>query len=217
VTVKKILDVTIPIKNKMPVWPGDPNVENKLISSIETNDEANVTFIQMSAHAGTHIDAPRHFIHEAKTIDQLNLDLLIGEVEVIEIDQTIELIDRMVLQNFEKSNWPKRIFLKTRNSSLRLFEKEIFNPHFTALTLDGAEFFIRNGVKLIGIDYLSIAPFDNGAPTHLALLKNDVVIIEGVNLMDVPPGFYELIALPILLDGADGAPARVLLINNNNG
>ncbi len=210
----KIFDVTIPIKNLMPVWPGDPHVENQLVSSIEKGDEANVTSIQMSAHTGTHIDAPKHFIKSGTAIEGLSLTSLLGEVEVVEINFRISNIDALTLKKLNMNQWPQRVLFKTNNSKLRLLENEFFYQNFTALLPDAAEYLVQKGVKLVGIDYLSIAPYENGADTHIKLLENNVIVIEGLNLADISAGIYELIALPILLEGADGAPARVLLIQN---
>jgi arylformamidase len=208
----KIFDVTVPIFNLMPVWPGDPQVDNQLVSSIEKGEEANVTCINMSAHTGTHIDAPKHFIKSGVAIEGLNLTTLLGEVEVVEINFRISQIDALTLSKLNMNQWPQRVFFKTNNSKLRLLEEDCFNQNFTALLPDAAEYLVQKGVKLVGIDYLSIAPYENGSDTHIKLLENNVIVIEGLNLADISPGIYELIALPILLEGADGAPARVLLI-----
>lgn len=208
----EIIDVTVPIKNSMPVWPGDPQVENYLVSSIEKGEEANVTCIQMAAHTGTHIDAPSHFVKTGVTIEDLELDTLLGEVEVIEIDSNVFQIDALSLVNLNKTSWPTRVLFKTNNSYLRLLDRDYFYQNFTALLPDAAEYLVNKGVKLVGIDYLSIAPFENGSDTHIVLLEKDVIVLEGLNLADVTPGVYDLIALPILLEGADGAPSRVLLI-----
>jgi arylformamidase len=210
----KIFDVTVPIKNFMPVWPGDPQVENRLVSSIEKGEEANVTNIQMSAHTGTHIDAPKHYIKSGTAIEGLSLTTLLGEVEVVEIDFRNSQIDALTLIQVNRNEWSQRVLFKTNNSNLRLLEKDYFNQNFTALLPDAAEYLVQKGVKLVGIDYLSIAPFENGSDTHIILLENDVVVLEGLNLADISPGIYELIALPILLEGADGSPARVLLIQS---
>ena len=208
----KIFDVTVPIKNFMPVWPGDPHVDNQLVSSIENGDEANVTSIKMSAHTGTHIDAPRHFVRSGTAIEALDLTTLLGDVEIIEIDIGVAQIDVSALEGLERTQWPQRVIFKTNNSFLRLFDKDYFYNNFTALLPDAAAYLIQNGVKLVGIDYLSIAPFINGSETHIKLMEKNVIVIEGLNLADISPGIYDLIALPILLEGADGAPARVLLI-----
>ncbi|PKO05666.1 MAG: cyclase [Chloroflexi bacterium HGW-Chloroflexi-3] len=210
----KIFDVTMPIKNFMPVWPGDPQVENLLISSIEKGEEVNVTCIQMSAHTGTHIDAPIHFIESGTAIEELKLTSLLGEVEVVEIDFQVSQIDAHTLRKLNRTQWPQRLIFKTNNSFLRLLDQDYFSRNFTALSPDAAEYLVKKGVNLVGIDYLSIAPFENGSDTHIVLLENNVIVVEGLNLADISPGIYDLIALPILLEGADGAPARVLLIQS---
>ncbi|MBW6473676.1 MAG: cyclase family protein, partial [Anaerolineaceae bacterium] len=158
------------------------------------------------------IDAPRHFVRSGTAIEALDLTTLLGDVEVIEIDYRVTQIDALTLKNLERSHWPQRIIFKTNNSHLRLLDQEYYYQNFTALLPDAAEFLVQNGVKLVGIDYLSIAPFENGSDTHLVLLEKNVIVIEGLNLAGISPGIYELIALPLLLEGADGAPARVLLI-----
>jgi len=208
----KIFDITVPIKNSLPVWPGDPNVNNILVNSIDEGDEANVTAIHMSAHTGTHIDAPRHFINEGIAIENLDLEILIGNVLVVQIPNEINLIHKDNLLELRLTEWPERVLFRTRNSDLRIFEDEKFHEDFVALSLDASDYLIDQGVKLIGIDYLSIAPFDNPTETHVQLLQHNTIVLEGLNLINIKPGIYELIALPILLSGADGAPARILLI-----
>jgi arylformamidase len=210
----KIFDVTVPITNSMAVWPGDPAMNNHLVAAIENGDEANVTAIHMSAHTGTHIDAPRHFVENGDGIESLHLSTLLGEVEVVEIDSNVDHIDVDTLAGLNKERWKTRVLFKTRNSRLRLIEKQSFDQAFTALLPEAANYLVNRGVKLVGIDYLSIAPFENGMDTHLAFLKNNVIVIEGLNLSDVSAGIYNLIALPILLENGDGAPARVLLIQS---
>ncbi len=210
----KIYDLTVPIHTTMAVWPGDPKVSNGLESSIKAGNDANITKIQMSAHTGTHIDAPFHFVDEGISIDLLDLNLLIGEAEVIEIDHDVKMITASTLADVGKVKWPPRILFKTNNSHKKLLEKPEFSRDFVSLSVDASEFLIANGVKLVGIDYLSIAPFENGDQTHVVLLENEIIVIEGLNLKEVNPGVYQLIALPIKLQGADGAPARVVLLQS---
>jgi arylformamidase len=166
----------------------------------------------MSAHTGTHIDAPCHFIDGGRTIDQLDLSLLVGDVEVIAIDKENNIISKDTLSGLGIKQWPQRVIFKTNNSYRELMKNNEFYKDFVALSVDGSKYLIKQGVLLIGIDYLSIAPFENGDETHIELLKHEVVVIEGLNLVNIKPGSYQLIALPINLKGADGAPARVLLI-----
>lgn len=210
----KIYDLTVPIHTTMAVWPGDPKVSNGLESSIKAGNDANITKIQMSAHTGTHIDAPFHFVDEGISIDLLDLNSLIGEAEVIEIDHDVKMITASILAELGKVKWPMRILFKTNNSQKKLIENPEFSKDFVSLSVDASEFLIAKGVKLIGIDYLSIAPFENGDQTHVVLLENEIIVIEGLNLKEVNPGVYQLIALPIKLQGADGAPARVVLLQS---
>lgn len=211
----KIFDISVPIKNTMAVWPGDPKVKNIEVSSISNGGEANVTSIQMSAHTGTHIDAPRHFVDNGRTIDQLDLRLLIGDVLLLEIDDLVKLIDEKVLAGQRIKNWPTRVLFKTANSSAKLLHKEEFVQDFVAFSVDASQFLINHGVKLVGIDYLSIAPFENGDETHTILLSNEIIVLEGLDLSKIDPGYYQMVALPINLFGADGAPARVVLIQSD--
>ena len=208
----KIIDISVPINNNMVVWPGDPTVNNHKVSSIETGEDANITTINMSAHTGTHIDAPKHFIQDGYSIEQLDLNLLIGEVEIIEINHSVEVITANVLERLFKEKWPIRVLFKTRNSLRKLLSNDQFAEDFVALSTDAANYLIQRGVKLVGIDYLSIAPFEDSVNPHVALLKNNMVILEGLDLSVVNEGVYDLIALPLKMEGSDGAPARVVLI-----
>ena len=196
----------------MVVWPGDPTVNNHKVASIDEGEEANVTSINMSAHTGTHIDAPKHFIQDGKSIERLDLNLLIGEVEIVEINPAVDVITANALRSLFKEKWPVRVLFKTRNSLRNLLNNDQFSEDFVALSMDAANYLIQRGVKLVGIDYLSIAPFEDSVNPHVALLKNNIVILEGLDLSVVNEGVYELIALPLKMEGSDGAPARVVLI-----
>ena len=208
----KIIDISVPIKNNMLVWPGDPSVNNQKVNSIEAGDDANVTSISMSAHTGTHIDAPNHFVQAGQTIENLDLNVLVGEVEVIEISPSIELITTKVLKDLKIEKWSIRVFFRTRNSVRNLLGQDHFSKDFVAISKDAANYMVRRGVKLVGIDYLSIAPFEDSINPHVSFLKNNTVILEGLDLSLVKAGVYHLIALPLKLEGSDGAPARVILI-----
>lgn len=210
----KIIDISVPIKNNMVVWPGDPSVNNQKVNDIEAGDDANVTTICMSAHTGTHIDAPNHFVQGGQRIENLDLNVLIGEVEVIEIGPSIELINAKVLEDLIKEKWPIRVLFRTRNSERNLLGQDHFSEDFVAVSKDAANYLVKRGVKLVGIDYLSIAPFEDSVNPHVSLLKNEIVILEGLDLSHVKAGVYHLIALPLKLEGSDGAPARVILIQN---
>jgi len=206
----RIYDVTVPIRSGMPIYEGDPGIDIQPWSSLVKGDSANVSFLHFGAHTGTHVDAPAHFIKGARRIDALPLNALMGAARVIRVPDELDEIDldfigRLVFHSAE------RVLFHTRNSS---FWNEGFRKDFTHLLPEAAQKLVDLGVKLVGIDYLSIEKFHSGHHrTHLTLLSNNVIIVEGLNLSEVPPGDYELICLPLkIADGAgDGAPARVVL------
>ncbi|KPL77837.1 hypothetical protein ADN00_08100 [Ornatilinea apprima] len=207
----KFYDVSLSIQPGMPVWPGDPLVSLDLISRIEDGENANVSRMSMGVHTGTHVDAPFHFVAGAATVESLALDVLIGIAQVIEIDRAVGQITADVLRGATINPGVRRVLFKTRNSDLWARGETRFQKDFVALSEDAALFLVDAGIQLVGIDYLSIAPFDAGVPTHVALLTRGVVIVEGVNLAEVPAGMYRMICLPMKLKAADGAPARMVL------
>lgn len=211
---RKIIDISLPISKLLPIWPGDPPIEISTEMSIKNGDSANVSRINISVHTGTHLDAPLHFFENMASIEKISLDLLIGEVTVIHFNDDVHLITSRDLQSLDIVDWPKRILMKTRNSSLRLWQDTTFNSEFCALSLDAAYFLVDRGVTLIGIDYLSIAPFEDPDLVHKTLLKAGVVILEGLNLIDVKKGNYELVCLPLKIMDVEGSPARAILICN---
>jgi len=208
-----IYDVTVPIFNELPTWPGDPAVEIGDASSLSAGDGANVSMLNFGAHTATHVDAPAHFIEGAGKVEALDLDVLIGEAQVVAVPDDCHAIDEaFVLAHC--SPGAERVLFKTRNSAFWSEAKLQFHEDFTYLDLKAAETLVQRGLKLVGIDYLSIEKFNSPKhETHLALLSHGVVILEGLNLSEVPAGRYELICLPLRLRSnlGDGAPARVVL------
>lgn len=204
---RKIYDVTATIRSPMPTWPGDPAFERVLTHSIAGGDSADVSVIRMGSHTGTHIDAPSHFLAGAPTVDELPIDVLVGKAAVFEfgVETQITRADLEVLN----LDGRERVLFKTRNSSL--WKSDDFTPDFVYIATDAAEYLVDRGVKLVGIDYLSIGEYKSGAQVHRILLENGAVIVEGLDLSMVEPGVYELICLPLKIQDADGAPARVLL------
>jgi len=205
-----IYDVTVPIRAGMPIYEGDPTLNIEPWSAMAKGDSANVSFLHFGAHTGTHVDAPAHFIEGAGKIDSLPLDVLIGPARVIRVPDDRMEIDPEFLNECDLTNLT-RVLFHTRNSS---FRNEGFRKDFTHVLPEAAELLVARGIKLVGNDYLSVEKFHSGHHrTHLTLLRNGVVIVEGLNLTDVPAGDYELICLPMkIADGAgDGAPARVVL------
>ena len=208
-----IYDITVPISNELPTWPEDPSVQITVWRSLSSGDAANVSMLNFGAHTGTHVDAPAHFIEGAAMIEALPLDVLIGAAQVIEVPDDMHAID----EEFALSHCAPdttRILFKTRNSAFWSESEPQFHTDFTYLDLKAAQALVERGIKLVGIDYLSIEKYDSPKhETHLALLSRGVVILEGLNLTDIPAGQYELICLPLRLRSSkgDGAPARVVL------
>ncbi|HEU5459201.1 MAG TPA: cyclase family protein [Pyrinomonadaceae bacterium] len=205
-------DVTVPVSNELPTWPGDPEIQIDDLRLL-SKDGANVSGLCFGAHTGTHVDAPAHFIEGAAKVESLPLDALIGEAEVIEVPGDRLAIDEAFV-TAKCLPGTTRFLFKTRNSAFWSEAKLEFHSDFTYLTLDAAKKLVQQGLKLVGIDYLSIEKFGQVKhETHVALLSKGVVILEGLNLSEVPAGRYELICLPLRLRTSlgDGAPARAVL------
>jgi arylformamidase len=217
-TPMPIYDLSVPLNDRTPTYPGDPEIQIQDWRSLSAGDSANVSLLHFGAHTGTHVDAPAHFIKGACAVDALPLEVLIGKAQVIEVpvDNT-SIRKEVVLKHC--TNDIERVLFKTRNSALWKTHNAEFQREYVYLELDAAEQLVEQGVRLVGIDYLSIEKFaQEGHPTHLALLSAGVVIVEGLNLSDVPAGNYELICLPLRVSGGqgDGAPARVVLRTIDN-
>ena len=206
-------DVTVPLSNQLPTYPGDPGIQIGEWRALAKGDSANVSVVNFGAHTGTHVDAPAHFIEGAGKVEDLPLDALIGEALVVEAPQDCLVID----EDFVKTHvlpGTERVLFKTRNSAFWNEPEPKFHTDFTHLNVDSATWLRNQGAKLVGIDYLSIEKSKSpGHPTHIALLSKSIVIVEGLNLSEVPPGRYELICLPLKLRSnlGDGAPTRAVL------
>jgi arylformamidase len=209
----RILDISVGIDEKLPVWPGDPQPALSWVGRMTSGDIANISAMSMGAHTGTHIDAPLHFLEDADSLDHIALSALIGEAQVLEVPEDVTLITADVLSAGEQIHC-ERVLLKTRNSRFWEGEGDRFRQDFTALDVSAAEYLVQRGVCLVGIDYLSIAPYEDPAPTHTLLLQAKVVILECVNLSEAAAGRYQLVCLPMKLTGREAAPARAVLISD---
>jgi arylformamidase len=207
----EIFDISLTISNDLPVWPGDPPIVIERVRKLEEGANANVSYLQMGAHVGTHVDAPLHFLKGGSTIDQMPLDVLVGPVDVVQLPDSVEVIDQAVLEQTGLPEGAERILFKTRNSAFWVEGAADFQTGFVGIDLTGSQYLVDRGVRLVGIDYLSISPFRKSKPTHEALLGAGIVIIEGLDLSKVSPGKYMLYCLPLKLGGAEGAPARAIL------
>lgn len=205
-------DLTLTISSDIPVWPGDPPVDLKRVSKIGDGANANVSHINMSVHTGTHVDAPYHFFENGETVENLPLKILIGRAYVVHLPDKIELITTEILENANIPPRTRRVLLRTRNSTLWAKGNLPFQEDFVAIDEDAASYLVKRGVKLVGVDYLSVAPYKNSAPTHKILLEAGVVVVEGLDLSSVSQGRYNFYCLPLKLANSDGAPARAILV-----
>lgn len=206
--VPKLLDVSVPLVPGMPVYPGNPAFELQPVKRIAEGGSSNHSRLVLGTHVGTHVDAPRHFFDGAIGVDELPLNLLLGRARVVEIQKRggIDAADLEAAGLREDL----RVLFKTSNSAL--WNGSAFREDYTHLSESGARYLVDQGVKVVGIDYLSVEQFKKpGAPAHRALLSGGVVIIEGLNLSEADPGMYEMYCLPLRVAGGDGAPARVVL------
>jgi arylformamidase len=204
-------DITLTISPNTTVWPGDEPVSIKLTSSIEAGDNANVSEVTMSCHTGTHVDAPHHFLNNGITVEDLALDLLVGRAYVLDLPN-VPMITASVLMQADIPPRTRRLLFKTRNSQYWADGNHEFQANYVGLSVDAAELLVDRNVKLVGIDYLSIAPYKMGTPVHSILLDAGVVIVEGLDLSEVSQGRYTLHCLPLKLGGVEGAPARAILV-----
>jgi arylformamidase len=206
-----IYDISVPLSAGTPTYPGDPGIEVKSWSELERGDPANVSLLHFGAHSGTHVDAPAHFIAGGSKVDALPLASLIGEVTVVEVPIDLMSINEQFVSNNCRT---ERILFKTRNSSFWNNPEAGFRNDYTYLESAAARRLTELGIRLVGIDYLSIEQYKSESfETHLILLSSGAVILEGVDLRKVSAGRYELICLPLRIAGSlgDGAPARAVL------
>lgn len=205
---KAWIDISLPLYDGMVHWPGDAPFERRKTLALADHDACNLSEIQCSAHTGTHMDAPLHFIEGGATIDAMPLDATVGRARVIEIrDPRSIRIEELQPHHPGKGD---RLLFKTANS--QLWSKTDFQTDYVYIPPETARYLVEVGVRTVGVDYLSVGHGEGGgAETHQVLLKAGVWIIEGLNLDEVIPGEYELICLPLKILGGDGAPARAII------
>jgi arylformamidase len=204
----KLIDVSVPIDATLATYPHNTPFSVEAIRRQARGDRSNLSTIHMSAHTGTHVDAPAHVVDGGAGVEALPLEILCGRARVIEVTSrkaiTADDLERLDLTE------DIRLLIKTYNS--RLWGDPTFHSDYIGIAESAAKLLVHQGVKLVGIDYLSVEPYGTeGAPTHQLLLGAGMVVIEGLNLRDVDPGVYEMYCLPLAIVGCDGAPARVVL------
>jgi arylformamidase len=210
----EIIDITAPVSTRSVVWPGDGAPSHEFLTHIDQGAPNTVSRWAMSAHTGTHIDARMHFIPGGWSMDRLDLSRTVGPCRVVDLGHVEEHVSRADLEDAEVAG-EQRLLLKTRNSDSLLMQREDFDESYVAISKEAAEYLVEIGVETVGVDYLSVEPFEDGEfHTHYVLLGADVVIVEGLMLTGVEPGHYLLLCLPLKLVGSDGSPARAILIRN---
>jgi arylformamidase len=208
-----LIDVSLPIGADLLVWPGDPPVEVVPRLRLSAGDPANVSELRMGTHTGTHVDPPNHFVQGATGIDVVPLDVLYGSVLVADALHLARPIEPADLDAVGLPEGVERVLLRTANSELWRSLPVAFPDVYACLTPDSAQWVVDRGIRLIGVDFLSVeAKGAEGHPVHHTLLENGVVIVEGLNLGDVEPGRYTLACFPLRIIDGDGGPARAILI-----
>jgi arylformamidase len=209
----RIYDVTVPLRPGMPTYAGtEPGPELHFHSLIRNGDSANVSALSLGSHTGTHVDSPDHFLDNKVTVEQMPLEVMVGPALVAEF----EVDSHITVADLDRASIPPgttRLLAKTPNG--RFWDDDAFHPDFVGFADDAGDWLAERGMVLVGIDYLSIERFRS--PTHAvhhALLKKNVVILEGLDLRAVSPGEYFLVCAPLPVVGADGAPARVFLLDS---
>ena len=203
------IDISISLRNDMPYWPDNPPVQITRTMDLENGDEATVSTISIGSHTGTHMDAPLHFIKSGKSMDEMPLSATIGPAQVIEIEDpqtiTVDEVRRHAIRAGD------RVLFKTRNSARRWTERG-FMKDFVYLSTEAARWLVQQGVRTVGVDYLSVGGYEkNGPEVHHVLLHETIWIIEGLDFSAVGPGHYDLVCLPLKIARGDGAPARAVL------
>ena len=210
ISAQRWIDVTVPLQNGMPNWPGDPECHITKAASMDEGAVCNLTHLNLSAHTATHMDAPRHFIANGLTMEQMPLDAVIGPCRVLDLQAVENQITPADLEPHELQGG-ERLLFKTRNSA-RSWALNHFDRDFISIRADAAQFLVDHGVKTVGVDYLSIGGFEKDVvETHQIMLGAELWVIEGLNLSGIKAGAYELLCLPLKIEGADGAPCRALV------
>jgi arylformamidase len=209
----RVIDISLPISESLAVWPGDPPIRITQPAHLDRGDVATITRLDMGAHTGTHVDAPAHFIAGGPGVDAIDLNVLVGPALVVRVPEA-DAVSARVLEELSIPPGTKRVLFRTRNSERWASGGNEFWEDFVGITEDGARWLVEHAIRLVGMDSLSVGPFADPVPTHLVLLGAGMVAVEGLNLSAVAAGTYQLVCLPLKIVGADGAPARVILIDD---
>ncbi|MXO86199.1 arylformamidase [Altererythrobacter aurantiacus] len=204
-SARRIWDISQVLRSALPVWPGDTSFAIERTWELGEEVPVNVSALKLSTHSGAHADAPLHYDGAGVDISQVELDAYIGECLVVDARESIGEIEVGDLPHLDSVD---RVLFRT----FERFPREEWVTDFTAIAADTIRWLAVQGVKLVGTDAPSIDPHDSKTmDAHHAVRDEDMRILEGLVLDDIAPGRYELIALPLAIEGADAAPVRAIL------
>ncbi len=208
----KLYDISVSLGGESIDYPGDPPYERKMVLRLDKGDACDLSKLTMSAHAGTHLDAPRHFVKDGKTIDCLPVEKFILTAHVIHVQDRISIepaeLERVDIRSGEA------VLFKTRNSTEGLIDAGVFDEKYVYLSEKGAQWCLQKGAGLVGIDYISIEKYGSSeSVVHRKILEKGIPILEGINLKEVPAGCYTLYSFPVKIKGGEGAPVRAVLMD----
>jgi arylformamidase len=210
----RIIDVSLPIGKELLIWPGDPGIEVEPRKRIAKGDASNVSLLALGTHTGTHVDPPVHFIEGTEGVDRVSLDVLVGDAVVADLREA-DAIGPEELDGLDLPEGTERLLCKTRNSDLWASLPIEFPDDYVAVTPEGARWIVERGIRLVGVDFLSVELAGaEGHPVHHMLLENGTIIVEGLDLSKAEPGRYTFACLPLRITGGDGGPARAALIRS---
>lgn len=209
----QLIDISMPLNASTPIWPESPGFSSRSHLSLASGDVANATLLGLDAHCGTHVDAPRHLVPAGATIDEVGLTALVGAASVVDVSGSAA-IDAATLAACQIPDGTERLLLRTDNAARRGMDTAPFHEDYVALTADAARWVARQGIRLVGIDYLSIQRYGDPPAVHEILLGAGVLILEGIDLRQVSPGRWTLVCLPLRVTGIEAAPARAVLFED---
>lgn len=207
----RIFDISLPIEPGLPIWPTSRGFRQRSAMSLAAGDAANVTELEMDVHTGTHLESSLHFLPDGESVDRLPLDRFVGPALVVEV--TGDTVTTEALESLGPPPGTRRLLIKTANSARWAAGWGPFDTTYVALTQDAASWIVERGIQLVGIDHLSVQLYQDDGETHRILMRGGVTILEGLNLADVDPGEYTLVAAPIRLVGTEAAPVRAILLD----
>jgi arylformamidase len=210
-TSPRLIDISLPVSEGLPVWPSSVGARVTCERSMEEGAEANVTRLDTDVHFGTHVESSLHYFPNGRPINDISLDIFFGLALVVHLPE----VDAVGAKELEQLKLPPkkiiRLLLRTKNSDLWAKSNQKFSENYVGLTKDGAQWVVENGIRLIGMDYLSVAKYSDATEVHKILLGSDLIILEGLDLSHAPADRYELLCFPLKIINAEAAPARALL------